>query len=248
MDARDGVRGGPERLAESFVEMVDTLVGEFDVHELLLVLANRCVDVLDVAATGLLLADAGGDLRVMVTSDERVQLLELYQLQHDEGPCVECYRSGEGVAVEDLGRARRRWPRLAPVALDHGFRSVIAVPMRVRGQVLGAVNLFGTSDRPAGGTATMRIAQAMTDVAAIAIVQDRQTRERMTLVEQLQTALESRLAIEQAKGVLSSRLGITPDEAFVLLRQRARSSRRLLLDVAGEAINTGGMDYTARGR
>ena len=238
-----GASGGLERLAEAFAELVETMVGEFDVHELLQVLANRCVDVLGVAASGLLLADEGDGLQVMVASSDQAKLLELFQIQHDEGPCLECYRGGEVVAVELHDDGLARWPRFARAARDVGYDGVVAVPMRVRGRVVGALNLFETLERPGLGAPTARVAQSMADVTAVAIEQVRLSRERVTLIEQLETALESRVAIEQAKGVLAHHLDIRLDEAFHLLRDRARRSRRLLKDVALEAIDNRGADY-----
>lgn len=248
MDVGGGASGGLERLAEAFAELAQTMTGEFDVHELLQVLANRCVEVLGVAASGVLLVNGGSGLRIMVASEERTTLLELFQIQHDEGPCLECYRNGELITADQHDDGFARWPRFARAAGDAGYRGVIAVPMQVHGRVIGALNLFGSLDRPGLGAPTARVAQSMADVAAVVIEQRRLSRKRVTLIEQLETALESRLAIEQAKGVLASNLGIGLDEAFALLRHRARSSRRLLKEVAAEAIHTGGADYTANGR
>ena len=246
MGTASGASAGQERLAEAFAELVETTVGEFDVHELLQVLADRCVHALDVAASGLLLANGGG-LRMMVASNDRAELLELFQIQHDEGPCLDCYRSGEAIVAEALDGGFDRWPRFAQACVDPGFTSVIAVPLRVTGKVIGTLNLFGTDERPALDHATARVAQAMADVAAVAIEQDRISRERATLIVQLESALESRVAIEQAKGMLANHLDIDLNEAFRKLRHRARSSRRLLSDVAEEAITNRGRDYTAAG-
>jgi GAF domain-containing protein len=240
MDAGGRASADPERLAEAFAELIETIADEFDVHELLQVLANRCVDVLGVAASGLMLADGDAGLQVMVASNERAKLLELFQIQHDEGPGLDCQRSGETIVANGLEQGVTRWPRFATAAGDAGYSSVIALPMRVRGTVIGVLNLFGTPDQPAMGVPTARIARAMATVAAVAIEQVRLSRQRATLVEQLETALESRLAIEQAKGILAARLDISLDEAFVVLRDHARSSRRLLKDVAREAIRSGG--------
>ena len=223
-------------------------VGEFDVHELLQVLVTRCVDVLDVSASGLMLADADADLEVMIASNERAKLLELFQIQHDEGPCLESFRSGEAVLAVAFDGGFDQWPRFAPAAVNAGYLSVIAVPMRVGEKVIGALNLFGTHARPAPDISTATIAQAMADVAAVAIEHVRLADERVSLIVQLETALESRVAIEQAKGIVAYHLDIGLDEAFVLLRQRARTSRRLLKDVAVDAINNRGNGFTTGGR
>jgi GAF domain-containing protein len=245
MAASSGLSGGLERLADAFAELVETTVGEFDVHVLLQGLVDRCVDVLDVAAAGLMLADGSSDLQVMVATSERAKLLELFQIQHDEGPCLDSYRTGEVVVEEVLDGRNERWPRFAAAAEGAGFTSVFAVPMQVDGRVVGGLNLFGTSEQPGPTMTTARVAQAMAKVAAVAIEKDQVSRDRATLIVQLETALESRVAIEQAKGILSSRLDIDLNDAFVLLRQRARNARRLLRDVAAEVVATKGNDYSA---
>lgn len=246
-DDGNGASGDLERLALAFAELVVATVGEFDVHELLQVLANRCVDVLDVAASGLMLEHADAGLQVMVASNEQAKLLELFQIQQDEGPCLESFRSGETIVAVALDDGFDQWPRFAPAAASAGYTSVVAVPMRVAGKVIGALNLFGTLEQPAPDTPTAKIAQAMADVTAVAIEQVRLAHERVALIVQLESALESRVAIEQAKGILAYHLGIGLDEAFVLLRHRARTSRRLLKDVAMEAISNRGGDYPTDG-
>ena len=245
MDTGSGASADLERLAEAFAELVEVTVGEYDVHELLQVLVDRCVGVLDVAASGLLVANGGSGLKVMAASDERAELLELFQIQNDEGPCLDCFRSGEAIIAQASNGGFDRWPRFARACANAGFSSVTAVPMRVNGTVFGGLNLFGTVERQAPNMRTARVAQAMAKVAAISIEKDRVSSERATLIEQLETALESRVAIEQAKGILANHLDIDLNEAFGLLRHRARSSRRLLKDVATDAINNGVGDYTA---
>ena len=234
-----------ERLAGVFVELADTLVDDFDVHDLLHVLAARCVDVLGVAAAGLLLTENGNDLRVVVSSSERAQLLELLQLQDDEGPCLDSYRNGVAISAHRLDQADTRWPRFATAATREGFTSVMALPLRLRGQVIGALNLFGTAVTTPLTDELVPIAQSLADVATIAILQDRLVRSRGLLNEQLTIALDSRITIEQAKGMLATRLDIGTDEAFGLLRSRARSSRRRLAEVADEVIRGGWTGYTS---
>ena len=245
MGADSGASGELERLAEAFAELVKAMMGEFDVHELLRVLATRCVDVLEVEASGLMLANSDGGLEVMVASNERAELLELFQIQHDEGPCLECYRSGAAIVAVFLDGGFDRWPRFAAAATAAGFTSVIAVPMRVAGKVMGVLNLFGTDEQPAPDIPAARVAQAMADVASAAIEQVRLSQERVALIVQLETALESRVVIEQAKGILAYHLDIDLQEAFLLLRHRARNSQRLLRDVAVETIENRGGGYTA---
>lgn len=246
VDTGSGGSARLERLAEAFAELVETTVGEFNVHELLQVLADRCVHVLDVAASGLLLANGGG-LRMIAASNERAELLELFQIQHDEGPCLDSFRSGEAIVAEALSGGFDRWPLFAQACVDQDFQSVTAVPMLVAGKVIGTLNLFGTREQPALDQATARVAQAMAHVVAVAIEQNRISRDRATLIEQLETALVTRVAIEQAKGMLANHLDIEMDEAFGRLRHRARSTNRLLSEVAKEAVINRGRDYTAAG-
>jgi GAF domain-containing protein len=227
-----------EKLAGTFVDLADTLVDDFDVLDLLYVLVTRCEDLWGLAAAGLLLSDDQKQLRVTVASNESARLLEIFQIQNDEGPCLECYHSGRPVSANSLDSAGDRWPRFARAALDAGFVAVLALPMRLRGEVIGAVNLFSDSRRPPISETDIPIAQALADVATIAILQDRLVRSRETLAEQLQGALNSRIAIEQAKGVLATRLGIDPEQAFELLRERARSSRQRLAEVAAQVVRT----------
>jgi GAF domain-containing protein len=222
-----------QRLAHTFVDLADSLVDRFDVVDLLTLLTERCVELLDASAAGLLLGDATGALRLMAATSEAMEVVELFQVQNDEGPCRDCYRSGAVVAVPDLAEAAARWPRFVPVALDSGFRSVHALPLRLRREVLGALGLFGASpgELPADEKA---VAQALADVATIALLQHRAIDDAQLLAEQLHVALNSRVAIEQAKGVIAERLGIRMDEAFGLLRGYARARQRLLADVAGD--------------
>jgi GAF domain-containing protein len=216
--------------ATTFVEIVDTLVDDFDVIEVLTVLTSRCVELLDAAAAGILLADPGGQLRVMAASTEQVQLLELFQIQNEEGPCHSCYISGRAVAVSNLA-IDSPWPRFAVESLAAGFPSVCAVPLRLKDVVLGCLNLF--MSQPVGlSDAEVALARALADVASIAIVQDQVTRRAAVREEQLQHALTSRITIEQAKGMIAERSGVGMDEAFSRLRGYARSANRGLTETA----------------
>ncbi len=222
-------------LVRTFVELTDSLVEDFDIIDLLTALADGCVELGLADASGILLSDDRGKLRVMAASSERTRLLELFQLQNDEGPCLEAYATGEPVVHPDLAAAFDRWPRFAPEAMDAGFRSVDALPLRLRSATIGALNLFGAS--PGGmSEADHRIARAMGDVAAIAIIQSQIVRQSETRAGQLQHALDSRVAIEQAKGMVAQRLGYDMDRAFAAIRSYARSHRRHLTDVAAEII------------
>jgi GAF domain-containing protein len=234
-----------EKLASTFVSLADTLVDDFDVLDLLHVLTTQCAELLDAAAVGLMLADSQGELRVTVASSETARLLDLFQIQNDEGPCLECYRSGEPVAVERLVTAKEHWPRFAPMASEQGFTAVLALPLRLRGDTIGALNIFGDSGGSALSEDKVPIAQALADAATIAILQERLARDRNLLTEQLQFALDSRVVLEQAKGALSNELDVGPAEAFEMLRARARSTRRRLVDVAREVVRGGAKGWSA---
>jgi transcriptional regulator with GAF, ATPase, and Fis domain len=212
------------------------MVAGFDVIDFLHVLTDRSVQLLDVSAAGLLLADPRGELRVVAASSEAARLLELFQLQNDQGPCLDCYRSGQPVQAADLDGAAARWPRFAAAALQAGFAAVQALPMRLREQVIGALNLF----REGPGEfdpADVRVGQALADVATISLLHERSMRHSDALNEQLQTALNSRVVIEQAKGKLAERLGADMDQAFSLLRNYARNRNLRLSDLAQAFID-----------
>ena len=222
-------------LARTLVELADNLVEDFDVVELLTLLADRCVEVLDVAAAGLMLAGPEGDLRVMASSNDAMRVLELFELQAQEGPCLDCYRTGEAVLGQNLATAQDRWPRFAAEALEAGFHSVQALPMRLRGTVIGALNLFHDDQGVISATDT-EVAQAFADVATIAILQHRAGLEAQRVNEQLQHALQSRIVIEQAKGMVAERSGLDMPQSFALLRTYARNHNLRLADVAGSVI------------
>ncbi|HEY1627431.1 MAG TPA: GAF and ANTAR domain-containing protein [Streptosporangiaceae bacterium] len=225
-----------ELLSDTFVELTDTMVAGFDVIDFLHVLTDRSVQLLDVEAAGLLLADPRGDLRVVAASSEAARLIELFQLQNDQGPCLDCYRSGQPVQAADLAAEAGRWPRFASTAREAGFNAVQALPMRLREQVIGALNLF----RAGPGTfaaADVRIGQALADVATIGLLHERGMRRSEILNEQLQTALNSRVVIEQAKGKLAERLGVDMDQAFSLLRDFARARNHRLSELARALVD-----------
>lgn len=219
-------------LARTLVELADNLVDDFEVVELLALLIERCVDVLDVAAAGLLLAGPDGVLQVMAASSEPMRLVELFEQQSDEGPCVDCFRTGQVVLNCPLDeRTARRWPRFTPLAAAAGFRSAHAVPLRLRDKTIGALNMFHIGDDRMSD-ADAAAAQALADVATIAILQHRAVRDARVLNERLREALNTRVVMEQAKGVVAERAGIDMQEAFGRLRRHARNHNLLLADLA----------------
>ncbi len=227
-----------ERLAQTFVELADTLVGGFDLMEFLHMLTERCVELLEVDAAGLLLADAGGTLQLVAASTEQARVAELFQIQNDEGPCLDSYRTGQPVIVADITAddAAARWPRFAAAAWEMGFAAVHAIPMRLRDQVIGTLNLFGTAPDSLD-PAVARAARALVDIATIGILQERATREQELVAGQLQVALNSRVIIEQAKGILAERMRVTPDQAFIVLRAYSRNHNYPFTQLAADVIS-----------
>jgi GAF domain-containing protein len=217
------------------VELADNLVDDFDVLEILTLLTDRCVEVFDVTAAGLMLAAPDGKLRVVASSSEEMRLLEVLELQSQEGPCPDCYRSGEPVLNRNLAAVGRLWPMFAPAAIKAGFQSVHAVPMRLRGLTIGVLNLF-RADEGTLGDADVVAARALADVATIAILQQRAVLQSDLLVDQLNHALTSRIVIEQAKGILAEGTG-GMDEAFSWLRHHARRNNLRLAAVAQSVID-----------
>lgn len=223
-------------MAETFVALADTLVADFDVVELLQGLTDRCVSLLEVDAAGLLLADPSHRLQLIASTSDAARLLELFQLQAREGPCVDCHRYGHPVVVPDIAVVAGRWPRFAPACRRAGFVGVHAVPMRYREQTIGALNLF-RSDPGGLDRSGARIARALADVATIGLLQQRAISDMAELIEHLQTALDSRVVIEQAKGALAERLGLDTDEAFATLRRHARDHNLRLTELARAVVD-----------
>ena len=224
-----------ERLTDLFVEVADTLVADFDLIDFLHNLTQHAAAISGAEAVGLMLADHHGKLRFMAASNDTGEMLELLQLQNSEGPCLDCYSSGEPVVNADLASATERWPVFAPAAEAAGFRSVHAFPMRLRDERIGALNLFGGTDE-AFADHEVVVVQALADIATIALLQERSIARSDALTEQLQGALNSRITIEQAKGALAQMAGVTPEAAFQRMRAHARSTRRRLVDVAQEVM------------
>ncbi len=228
-----------DQLAAVFVEVADTLVDDFDVIEFLESLTRHTATISAASSAGLLLADPHGQLQYMASSQESVKLLELFQLQYHEGPCLDCFRTGAPVVNTDLHQAASRWPLFAPQGVAAGFQSVHAFPLRHRQRVIGALNLFST-DTGRLEPADVRIIQCLADIATIGVLQERTIRSGEVLTEQLQSALNSRVTIEQAKGVLARTHGMSVDAAFELMRDYARLKQQRLSDVARSVVTEPG--------
>lgn len=222
-------------VTESFVSLADSLVDGFDVVDLLIGLTQTCAQLLDIGSAGLLLADQRQVLHVVAASSEATRDLELFQLQRDQGPCLDCYRSGTPVNVPDLRGQAEDWPSFAEAALSAGFVSVHAVPMRLRDNVLGTLGLFG-SQVGSLNEDDLRLAQALAHVASVSIVQSKIAADASTVTEQLQLALSSRVVLEQAKGSVAQRGDVSTDEAFEVLRGYARDHNLRLTDVAAAVV------------
>src|SRR5215213_6524384 len=221
-----------ELISQAFVTLADTLVDEYDVIDLLDRLVGFCVQLLPADAAGIVLGDARQELRAVAASDEAAHVMELLQLQNDEGPCLDCFQSAEPVSVADLAEAAGRWPVfVAAVQRRSDFRSVHALPLRLRGRAIGALNLFGGLPGPLPES-DLALGQALADVATIGILQERAIRRGEVLNEQLQLALNGRVVVEQAKGLLAQHHGISMDAAFHRLRRYARARNLRLADVA----------------
>ena len=237
------------RVLAAVVALVDSLLHDFDVVELLTQLTERCAELLDVESAGLLLADPRGQLHLMAATSERTEEIELFQLQADEGPCLDCFVTGTPTSIADLGAATERWPRFGPAATRAGFASVHAVPMRAAGSVLGALGLFGGRVGELND-ADRLVAQTLAHIACVAILRE-PALTPATVAPDVRAALVSRVVVEQAKGYLSERFDISVAEAFTLLRRYAQTSKSHLTEVARQLItgtpNRDGLETALRG-
>ena len=224
-----------QQLSETFVRLADTLIEDYDIVDLLHTLVERTAHILEAADAGILLPDADGNLEVVASTSERSHLIGLLQLEAGEGPCVDAYQSGQVVAVDDIASVYARWPKFATLAGAQGYQSMYAIPMRLRAETIGSLNLFNDRLGPIAAEDSAA-ARALTAAATIGILQERALRESDIARAQLQRALDSRVLIEQAKGVISHQHQVDMDEAFARLRATARNSGRLLSDVARSVV------------
>lgn len=223
-------------IISAFVEMSNELVDDYDVVDVLTQLTGHCAHLLDASAAGLLLADRRGVLHLAASSSHRIEHLEIFQLQRDEGPCLDCYRDGRQVLVADLAEEGQRWPQFARAGQDLGFRSVHALPMRLTGETLGALGVFG--DEPGTlDTDDLALAQALLHVASVALVNERSATDRAIVNSQLQNALTSRIVVEQAKGALAQAGDLDMEDAFNVLRRYSRDHGIKLSVVANQVVD-----------
>ncbi|HEY5265694.1 MAG TPA: GAF and ANTAR domain-containing protein [Acidimicrobiales bacterium] len=223
-------------LIATLVELADNLVDDYDVIDVLTLLSDRCVQAIDVDAAGVMLASPGGELQFVASSSESMRVLELFQIQANEGPCVDCFRDGHAIINSSLIDTNGRWPLFTPRALEEGFRSVHCLPLRLRGRTIGALNLFRSLQGPLDNDDVV-VAQGLADVATIAILQHRSTLDADALNDQLSGALNSRIIIEQAKGIISQSESCDMDEAFGRLRAQARNHNDGLTSIAIRVVD-----------
>ena len=227
--------GREAQVLNAVVSLVDSLLDDFDVVELLTDLTEQCAQLLDVASAGLLLAGPNRQLHLMAATSERTHDLELFQLQSDEGPCLDCYATGEQVSIADLGEVSDRWPAFVQAATEAGFASVHAVPMRAAGMIVGSLGLFG-STVGALNPSDLVVGQTLAHVATVAILQDHAP-TRDFVVPQLRRALSSRVVVEQAKGFLRARLDVSIEDAFMMLRHYAHEHGEHLTEIARRLVS-----------
>ncbi len=229
-------RSREDHLVQTFVNVADSLVADYDIVDLLQTLVDECAVIFDAAAAGILLVAPDGGLEVVVSTDESSDFLGIVQAKNGDGPCVEAITTGRAVSVEDLELVDASWRYFADAALRAGYRSIHAIPMRLRDSTIGSLNLFrGSTGRLA--QADIVAAQALADVATISILQERALRESDLARQQLQRALDSRIVIEQAKGVLAQRHGVDMGTAFEMIRTHARATQRRLGETAEEIVS-----------
>jgi hypothetical protein len=236
--------GREAAIVQTFMRLADTLVDNYDVIDFLQYLCERCVALIGIDEAGVLLASPTGNLQAVAASSERTRLLELFEVQNSDGPCLDSFRSGEEVHATDLEQARDRWPMFADQALRYGFRGVQSVPLRLRHEVIGALNLLSFRSAPLGSL-DAALARALADIATIGVLQERSTSAATESANGLQRALTSRIRIEQAKGILAERVGVGVDEAFEFLRRYARRHQAGITVIADGVVRRE-LDITPR--
>jgi len=229
-------------IARAFVELADTLVDDYDVVDLMHTLGERNVELFEVDAAGIILRDTRHQLVAIAATSDEADLSELFVIQNSEGPCLDCVRSGEQVINIGMAEATDRWPNFVSQVAEYGFVTTHAFPLRLRSEVLGAINLFCRSHTTLSDE-DVAVAQGLADIATIGLLHQRAVRQHEVLTEQLQSALNSRIVIEQAKGVLAERAGIQVGQAFELMRAYSRSQGQLLRETA-DAVIAGDVDST----
>ncbi|MFF9565218.1 ANTAR domain-containing protein [Leifsonia sp. NPDC014704] len=222
-------------ILRAFAQLADTLVADYDVVDLLQNLVDLSSRFLGATASGVMLADEHGELDVIASTSEASRLVEVMQLSAYAGPCIESFETGAVVSVADIEQVPDRWQAFRDRALEQGFAAIDAIPLRLRAQTIGTLNLFrdATGDLPEDDLVA---AQAFADVATIGILHQRSLAESDAIRQQLQFALNSRIIIEQAKGVVAQTRGVPIDQAFTLIRDYARRNQRGISLVASDIV------------
>jgi len=227
---------GRDPLARAVRELSIGPPGAHDDARLLTALCAHAATVVGAASCAVALADDRHQLCEVLASDDEARALVRLQVQHAEGPCIDAFRGGHVVTTDDLSRQTDRWPALTQPARRRQVRRVLAVPMRSGPHLLGALQVMC----PAQGTFTpsdVLAVEALTDVVADSLLRERLMGDTLATVDQLQHALRSRIVIEQAKGMLAERTGVSLEAAFEQLRRFARNNHRRLHDVCRDVID-----------
>jgi transcriptional regulator with GAF, ATPase, and Fis domain len=218
-------------LVHTFVTLADSLVAPYDIIDLLQTLVDRTTELFDASASGIILGPDDQHLEIIVSTSETSRIVGLMQLRAGEGPCVEAVTTGQVVSVANTAEIHDRWPTFAAAAEGSGYLSVHAIPLRLRGETIGSLNLFRDREGALNDSDAVA-AQALADVATISVLQERTIRDGTIIREQLQRALDSRVVIEQAKGVIAHTHGLDMDEAYRLIRHHSRSAQTAMSAVA----------------
>lgn len=229
------------RIIDTLVELADILVTPFEPDDLLYRLVDSCLEVLDAQAAGVLLRDQSGELRAVTATSRDVKELEVFEVALSEGPSYEAFRSGEQVAVDDLANHGHEWPNITSAAQRQGFAACYGFPLRWHDDTVGALNVFLTAAQAPMSMSDQRAGRGLADIATIALLQGQRSSEADARTEQLQQALDNRVLIEQAKGLLGERHGLGAREAFERLRRYCRG-HNLSLHQAAQEILEGRLD------
>ncbi len=221
-------------LLEAYESFGRALLRPYEIGDVLYRLTDQVVEVLDIDGSGVCLAPNGGGLQLLSATDHHVAAIEDTQLTAGTGPILSAYETGEQVRVDDLVDAND-WPEFTRFAVDRGMRAVASLPMPVDERRIGALDLF-RAEAHVWTDEEMQAAQGLANMASAYVLNHQALSESRTLAGQLQTALDSRIIVEQAKGLLAGRHGLTPNDAFGRLRQYARARGDRLHDVCRHVV------------
>ncbi len=227
-----------EVLIDVLSEFAQTLTGRFEVSEVLYRLAEHVITILDVRGAGVSVVDENGQLRPVTGINELTLTLESVEEQFQEGPCVDAFKQGDIIVVEEIERDIDRWPKWASEAMRRNVHAVLGIPLRVRDESIGAMNVYNSEPRK-WREPDVRVARVLTDMAASYVANASELEQSRRTTEQLREALGSRIIIEQAKGVISVDQQCSVDDAFALLRDHSRRHNVSLRAVAEAVVQLG---------